>query len=86
MVLNEQFLDRFLVSWHVQATRARPEATSMTVPGLVVDFGTIRSEYLVTHNNMNLTFIAIDFGSFDQGKVNVIGLILSLFWFDSEDT
>ena len=84
-MLNEHFLDRFLVSWHVHTTRAGPEATSMTIPGFMVDFGTVGSKNLITHNNVNLALITVDFGSFDQGKVNMIGLISSLLWFDSKD-
>lgn len=64
-MLNE-FMDRFLVSWHVHTAGAGPEATAMTVPGFVVDFGTIGSENLITHHNMNLALITVDFGSFDQ--------------------
>ena len=78
-------MDRFLVGWHVHTAGTGPETTSMSVPGFVVNFGTIGPENLVTSNDMNLALITVDFCSFDQGKVNMIGLIFSLFWSDSKD-
>ena len=74
------------MGWHVHTAGTGPETTSMSVPGIVVDFGTIGPENLITSNDMDLALITVDLGSFDQGKVNMIGLIFSLFWSDSKDT